>query len=526
MACFIFQRISLPPGSDAVNDLATQNSLNKILLDDANNQQNPSDIIFPTGGLSAYNTLRLGDKVSDIMGVIDYAYGNYRIIPSEQPSFEKANARSAMPIISDEGNLRIANANVLNFFNGNGLGEGFPTSRGASTYQEYIRQKDKIVNALLAMNADIIALQEIENDGFGEHSAIQTLVNELNAANDAVNYQFVNPGVEQFGGDLIKVGLLYNANTVTEFGTPAYLVDFPFEYHNRPPLTQTFRSKETGERITVSVNHFRSKGCSSSGGVENEDKNDGQACYNLRRVQAAQALLAWLATHPTGVEDDDIVILGDLNSYNKEDPVSTLINGGFVDTMQTLKGDDSYSYAIYGQIGALDHIMASTPLMEKVVDVTTWHINADEPRIFDYNMEYKSAEQHDSLYSSEPYRASDHDPLLIEINGVTPLISVKDEYNNLGTNARWSTYEFEVPETSVSLTVKTTGGEGNVDLYVSQDKKPNTQKFLCAPKLAGNEEVCQFENPTSGKWYIRLRGERHYSDVTLSIEALYPEKLD
>jgi len=391
--------------------------------------------------------------------------------------------------------------------------------------EEYIRQKAKIVNALLAMNADIIALQEVENDGHSEHSAIQSLVDALNAKSSNTDYQFVNPGIDKLGGDKIKVALIYNANTVTEFGQAAYLLDFPFEYHNRPPLTQTFRSKVTGERITVSVNHFRSKGCSSSGGAENADKNDGQACYNLRRVQAAQAIMAWLATHPTGVEDDDVLIVGDLNAYNKEDPISTLITAGFTDLVTAFEGDESYSYSIFGEIGSLDHAMVSRTLKDKVVDVTTWHINADEPKVFDYNTEYKSAEQLQTFYTEAPVRVSDHDPLLIEIEGVTPLISVKNEYSELGTNARWSTFEFDVPETSVKLTVKTSGGQGNVDLYVSQDKKPNTQKFLCAPKELGNEEVCEFENPTAGKWYIRLRGERHYSNVTLEIEALYPEKL-
>ncbi len=515
------------PGSEQVTNLAAQNARNKIILDDGINGQNPENIIYPNGGLSINNTLRLGDQVNNLSGVLDYSYGNYRILPSEQPSFIQENVREDAPVISDSGNLRVANANLLNFFNGDGLGGGFPTPRGADNEQEFVRQKDKIVNALLAMNADIIGLQEVENDGFGEHSALQTLVDALNAKASAnVHYRFVDPSVEQLGGDKIKVALIYNDKTVSEFGTAAYLLDFPFEYHNRPPLTQTFRSYETGERLTVSVNHFRSKGCSSTGGVDNEDKKDGQGCYNLRRVQAAQTLLAWLATNPTGVEDDDVLIIGDLNSYNKEDPITTLLNGGYSDLAQDKFGANAYSYSIFGEIGALDHAMASQSLKEKIVDITEWHINADEPRIFDYNTEFKSAEQVSSLYSDQAFRVSDHDPVVIEIEGVTPLISVNETHEGLGTNARWTTFEFEVPETSVSFNAKTFGGDGNVDLYVSRDKKPNTQKFLCAPKLEGNEEVCQFDFPEAGKWYIRLRGERHYNDVTLVLEALYPEPIN
>ena len=124
----------------------------------------------------------------------------------------------------------------------------------------------------------------------------------------------------------------------------------------------------------------------------------------------------------------------------------------------------AYSYGYGGEIGTIDHALATASLTEKVVDLTQWHINTDEPTIIDYNTEYKSDDQLVSMYSVDAYRASDHDPVVIEIQGVTPLISVKETHSDLGTNARWSTFEFEVPETSVSFTATITGGEGNVDL--------------------------------------------------------------
>jgi len=521
------------PGSVEYSNLAASNALNRITLDDGINGSNPAEIIYPTGGLSASNTLRAGDTVNNITGVVDYSYGNYRIIPVEEPSFISSNARKAAPQLS-EGNLRIASFNVLNYYNGDGLGGGFPTPRGADTAEEFERQRGKTISAISTMKADIIGLLEMENDGFGEHSAIQDLVNGLNAvAPTDVHYSFVNPhipadaetGIEKLGGDSIKVAIIYNDKAVAEFGTTAYLTGWPFEYHNRPPMVQTFRAIETGERLTVAINHFRSKGCSSSGGVENEDKLDGQGCYNLRRVQAAQAINDWLAQSPTGIVDEDVLIIGDLNAYSKEDPVTTIESAGYTNLAQKFIGDMAYSYAYKGEIGTLDHALASASLTEKVVDLTEWHINADEPVILDYNTEYKNDEQLYSMYNSDAYRASDHDPVVIEINGVTPLISVKETHTNLGTNARWTTFEFEVPKTSVSFTATITGGEGNVDLYVSEGKKPNTQKFDCRPMQEGNEESCVMELPTSGTWYIRLRGERHYSDVTLTMEALYPEQL-
>lgn len=416
------------PGSTEYSNLAASNALNKIILDDVIKGSNPAKIIYPTGGLSAANTLRAGDTVNNLTGLVDYSYGNYRIIPVVEPKFSSNNAREAKPKLSS-GNLRIASFNVLNYYNGDGLGGGFPTLRGADTAEEFARQRGKTISAITTMQADIIGLLEMENDGFGQHSAIQDLVNGLNAvAPNNVHYSFVNPhipadaetGIELLGGDSIKVAMIYNDKAVTEIGITAYLTGWPFEYHNRPPMVQTFKATETGERLTVAINHFRSKGCSSSGGVENEDKHDGQGCYNLRRVQAAQAINEWLAQSPTGIEDKDVLIIGDLNAYSKEDPVTTIERAGYTNLAQKFIGNKAYSYAYKGEIGTLDHALASASLTKKVVDITEWHINADEPVILDYNTEYKSADQLKSMYRSDAYRASDHDPVIIEINGVSP----------------------------------------------------------------------------------------------------------
>jgi len=413
------------PGTTAITNLAAQNALNKITLDDGVNGQNPDNVIYPTGGLTALNTLRTGDNVTSLVGVIDYSFGLYRIIPAEQPTFNLINARTAVPELSNEGNLIVASFNVLNYFNGDGIGGGYPTSRGADNAEEFVRQRNKIISAIGAMNADIIGILEMENDGFGEQSAIQDLINGLNdAAPSDVNYSFVNPnipadattGIELLGGDHIKVALIYNNRKVTEIGTAAYLTEFPFEYHNRPPMAQSFELTENGENITVAINHFRSKGCSSTGGEENEDKLDGQGCYNLRRVQAAQATVEWLAQFPTGVEEEDILLIGDLNAYTKEDPVTTIQAAGYTNLTSKFSGEFGYSYSYKGESGTLDHALASSSLTAQVLDLTEWHINADEPTILDYNTEYKSTDNLVSFYNDDAYRASDHDPVILSIN--------------------------------------------------------------------------------------------------------------
>ena len=108
-----------------------------------------------------------------------------------------------------------------------------------------------------------------------------------------------------------------------------------------------------------------------------------------------------------------MLVIGDLNAYAMEDPITTLKDAGYTDLVQQFIGDEAYSYIYNGEAGYLDHALATESLAPQISGVTEWHINADEPRVLDYNTEYKSGDQIDSLYSSHAYRASDHDPVLI-----------------------------------------------------------------------------------------------------------------
>ncbi|MDF2178850.1 ExeM/NucH family extracellular endonuclease [Aliiglaciecola sp. CAU 1673] len=397
------------PGSAEAQALAAQNTLNRILLDDGVSGQNPVNVIYPTGGLSASNTLRTGDMVTSLTGVVDYNFNEYRVVPTQAPTFVQANARTAAPELA-QGNLKIASLNVLNFFNGDGQGGGFPTARGADTAQEYTRQLDKLVSALVAMDADIIGLMEIENDGYGGNSAIAQLVAAVNARLGEARYAFVNAG-GPIGTDAIAVGMLYDTTSVELVGNALINTDAVF---SRPPLAQRFLGKDSLGELTVAVNHFKSKGCGGASGAD-QDQNDGQGCYNASRVAQAQTLTAWLQSEPSLSKDKDQLIIGDLNAYAKEDPIMALGSAGFTNLISEFVGATGYSYVFGGQAGYLDHALASSNLLAQVLDVTEWHINADEPRILDYNTEFKSATQVNDFYAPDAYRVSDHDPVIISL---------------------------------------------------------------------------------------------------------------
>ncbi|HGM4303755.1 TPA: ExeM/NucH family extracellular endonuclease [Pseudomonas aeruginosa] len=404
------------PGEQA-KAMQARNDLDRILLDDGRSGQNPDPIRYPAPELSAYNSLRVGDRTSAIDGVLDYSAGSYRIQPLQTPTFEAANPRPAQPAV--EGRLRVASFNVLNYFNGDGKGGGFPTSRGANTAEEFQRQKAKIVAAILASKADIVGLMEIENDGYGEFSAIADLVNSLNASlPQGQRYAFVNPNRAKLGSDEIAVGLIYRGDKVRTYRSAAVLdssVNPEFDdTRNRPTLAQTFQEINGGERLTIAVNHLKSKGSACDG---DPDTGDGQGNCNLTRARAAQALVDWLAGDPTGAKEPDRLIIGDLNSYAKEDPVNVIRSAGYTDLVARQAGaGKGYSYVFSGQSGYLDHALANASLARQVRGAVEWHINADEPRVLDYNVEFKTPRQQDSLYNAEPYRASDHDPVVIGID--------------------------------------------------------------------------------------------------------------
>ena len=402
------------PGA-AASALQDLNNRSRIVLDDGNGGQNIDPTVYPVPGLSASNTLRLGATVDNLTAVLEQRFSGYRLQPVGPIAFTAANPRPAAPA-SVGGTLKVASFNVLNYFNGNGTGGGFPTPRGANSPQEFTRQRDKIINAITTLNADIVGLIEIENDS-GANSAITDLVNGLNAASGAGTYTSINTGV--VGTDEIRVALIFKSAVVAPVGpfkilTTAVNSQF-LDTKNRPVLAQTFRQLSNGGKFTIAVNHFKSKG-SPCNDIGDPDTGDGQGNCNVTRTKAATALINWLATDPTGSGDPDFLIVGDLNAHAQENPITTIKAAGYTDLIQTFIGTNAYSFNFNGESGYLDHALASSSLRPQVTGAAEWHINADEPIVLDYNVEFKSPNHVNTLYAATPFRSADHDPLVVGLN--------------------------------------------------------------------------------------------------------------
>ena len=321
----------------------------------------------------------------------------------------------------------MAAINVLNYFNGNGLGGGFPTSRGADTLAEFNRQRAKVISAVVGLDADVIGLMEIENDTAG-NSALEDLVAGLNAATAPGTYDFIDTGV--IGTDQIRVALIYkpaNAAPVGDFAVLTSAVNPLFiDTLNRPSLAQTFEAD--GSLFTVVVNHLKSKGSSCSA-VGDPNMGDGQGNCNGIRTDAATALVDWLGDDPTGSGDPDFLVIGDMNAYALEDPIGVFTDAAYVNLMSQFIGAEAYSYVFDGQSGYLDHALASPSMADQVTGATEWHINADEPTVLDYNVEFKTANQVNTFYAPDAYRASDHDPLVVGLDlNDAPTVSANGPY--------------------------------------------------------------------------------------------------
>jgi len=385
-----------------------------IVYDDGLDIQNA-----PIGNLDGFGTtfntisdIRMGDSIEHLKGILTYdERWRVRSMVNGDNRFNKSNIRPNLPNI--EGRLKVASLNLHNYFTTLG-------SRGASNIVELQRQTQKLVTLLASMDADLIGVMEIENNyAKGEESAMAYLINALNTKVGEETYVYVEANM---GEDAIAVGIIYKRATLklapnctvevlkdsdlSSLGMSGKL--FGGDGSNRPPLASTFEEISSGEIFTFVVTHLKSKG-SVGNYAEDVDKQDGQGKSNFTRLKGVEAITKWLELDPTGSGESDFLVLGDMNAYAKEEPSLYLKEHNYSNLM-----DDTYTYIFDGAVGMLDYAFASPTLLAQSTGASVWHINADEPDAIDYNMDY--GRDVAIFDASLPYRASDHDPIIIGLN--------------------------------------------------------------------------------------------------------------
>ena len=456
--------------------LADLQARSRLLLDDSSSATNPN----PTPYFNASGLGRAGDTVTNLTGVIDFGLatstasgaGLYRIQLTSTPVFAAANPRTTVPPAVG-GNLRIGAMNVLNFFttftNGTtafggtvqgcslGGSNSAANCRGADNITEYGRQRDKLVRELAGLNADAVGLMETQNNG---NTAVQALVDALNTFLGASTYAAIAVPAAGTGTDAIRVTMIYKPARLATVGLPLSDTD---TVNNRPTLAQTFMAPN-GEKFSLVVNHLKSKsGCPSGSGVD-ADAGDGQGCWNATRVSQAQRLRTFVAQVQAAAGNNDVLLVGDFNAYAKEDPIFDLTSNGYIDQIGRFNSL-GYSYVFDGAAGRLDHAIATPSLSTRVNSAVEWHINADESVAFDYNLENKqpacAACAPDPYDGSGPYRASDHDPVLVGVRLYKTINGTAGRDTLIGTPGDDIIYGGPGADTL------TGGGGNNIFLYTS-----------------------------------------------------------
>ncbi len=76
-------------------------------------------------------------------------------------------------------------------------------------------------------------------------------------------------------------------------------------------------------------------------------------------------------------------------------------------------------------------------------------------------------------------------------------------------------YTMVVPAGASNLVFTTSGGTGDVDMYVKLGSAPTDTVYDCRPYTGGNAETCTFAAPTAGTYYVRLKAYASFTGVSL-----------
>ena len=348
--------------------------------------------------------------------------------------------RPAAPSVS--GDTKVATFNVLNYFSD--LGENEPGCkgyedrdhkyvtdkncklRGAWSSQAFANQQTKIVQAINTIDADVVALEEIENPvasgvSADRDGALKSLVNALNAAAGSEVWAYVpSPSTVPANEDVIRIAFIYKKAKIAPVGDSVIYDDPAYTGLARQPLAQEFKpitdANHEGKNFVVIANHFKSKGSapknlSGAEAAANTDNGDGQGNSNGVRVKQARAL----ATFAQRFNGTPTLLVGDFNAYTKEDPLKVLTDAGW--THESGQGDSSYVYG--GRSGSMDHVFANSAAHPLITEVKSWAVNAQESIAFEYSRANYNA--YLAFEADNPYRASDHNPEIIGLNLITPI---------------------------------------------------------------------------------------------------------
>lgn len=339
-------------------------------------------------GVSGYH--RMGERIFDLtvrvnsQNSLTWKSGTFR--GNTRADLEKGIPNIDLTEDGREHRLLVCAMN-LEYYLVDNLGTGY----GPDNASQHARQRSKISKALAKIEADIYGLMEIEQG----QSALEEIAADL-TENTGHTYAHINDGGSA-NGSYTKSGYVYRTDKVEPYGQ---LYNNEEKVLNRKKI-QCFEEKETGERFFFSINHFKAK--SGSGTGQDADQGDGQGIFNYTRTCEAKSVIAQYTRLRIPFREENILIMGDLNAYAKEDPIRAFTTAGMIDLHRAFHADSSYSYTFRGQIGYLDHAICDATLFPQITGMAAYHINSDESDDYTY----------DKSWDETMFRSSDHDPILV-----------------------------------------------------------------------------------------------------------------
>lgn len=369
------------PLSDEYNTIVSQNNSNTFTLN----------------GLSGYH--RMGETIYGMRAKIN-STSSITYISSDRITGTRADMEAGIPdvdLVYDQladifirHDVLVCAAN-LEYYLVEQFGSGSSSSMGPSSSSEHQKQRTKVSTALAKINADLYGFVEIQQG----QGALKEIAEDL-TRNTGRHFSYIQDG-SSANGTYTKSGYVYCSDVLRPYGD---IKENNKGVSNRKKM-QAFDVISSGERFIYSINHFKAK--SSGGSGKDANQNDGQGGYNYTRVEEAKSVLAAYSTNATYYDDEDILIMGDLNAYGKEDPITTLIKGSMTDLHRYFHADSSYSYTFHGQAGYLDHALCNSSMLAQVTGMAAYHVNSDESDDYTY----------DKSSDLSMFRYSDHDPVLV-----------------------------------------------------------------------------------------------------------------
>lgn len=352
--------------------------------------------------------------LGSISGVVSYGFGNYKVLADreELPTFVEGKTKpETTKIHKKHKELTIASFNVENF-------SANEEGKDGTSDEKVERIAQSIVQNLNA--PDIVGLVEMQ-DGNGPinngttdaKESADRLIAEITAqGGPAYVYTDIAPVDGEDGGipgGNIRVGFIYNPERVAlangTKGTATEAVGYengkltlnpgridpmnPAFEDSRKPVAAQFEFN--GESVIVVANHFNSKGGDQPLFGKNQPPFLGS---EVQRKEIASIVNGFVKDIKQEDKNAKVVLLGDFNDFEFADSLDILKGKELTNMIEEVPFNERYTYSYQGNAQVLDHILVTNNMAKKTkVDIV--HIN--------------------SQFMEEHGRASDHDPVLIQV---------------------------------------------------------------------------------------------------------------